>query len=131
MIIWFILQGILTVFIFMIYVSKGSYGGGEIGMAPTAVMLAVFIQFFFSVACCFVLKSYLIGKKRVFFFILNMLIYEIVYLFFSNDVPILNMSKSGLMGFLNTGYSLSSALSGVIIIIAFSIFSLIKIRGIK
>ena len=38
MISWFILQGILTIGIFIVYISNSGRSGGEVGMTPLAVM---------------------------------------------------------------------------------------------
>lgn len=126
MISWFILQSILTIGIFIVYVSNSGRSGGEIGMTPLAVMLAVFIQFLFSTALFFLLRKYVRESKRIAFFILNMLLYELAYLFFSDNLPVFKISQGGLIGFLNKGYSLSSVLSGVFTIIAFYVFNSIR-----
>lgn len=125
MISWFILQGILTIGIFIVYISNSGRSGGEVGMTPLAVLLAVFIQILFSIALFFLLKKH-VGNKRIVFFILNMLLYELAYLFFSDSVPVLKIAESGLTGFLNKGYSLSSVLSGVLTIIVFYVFNSIE-----
>ncbi|NQX40642.1 hypothetical protein SAMN05421820_10446 [Pedobacter steynii] len=126
MVIWFILQGILTISLFMTYIANSGYSGGEVGMAPSAVILAVFIQFLPSVIVFYILKRYLTGQRRVLFLIINMFLYELAYLFFTDRIPILHFSEKGLLGFLNRGYSLSSILSGIIIMVAFLIVSLRK-----
>ncbi len=128
MIAWFILQGVFTISIFTLYVANSGYSGGEVGMAPTAVIFAVFIQLLFSVAFFLLLKKFLTGSKRMVFFIFNMLFYELAYLFFSNNMPILKISETGLIGFFNKGYSLSSVLSGLFIMIVFFVVNLWRDR---
>lgn len=131
MIIWFILQGIVTIIISIIYIANGNYTDGEKAMAPMTVMIAIAIQFLISIGFFYLLKKRLIGKKRLFFFMFNMAIYELSFLFFSNSIPILDIFRSGLIGFLNRGYSLSSLISGVIIMFAFHIINLLYHKEIK
>lgn len=131
MIIWFLLQCIATIFISIVYIAHGNYADGEKAMAPLAVMLAVFIQFLISIVIFYLLKKNFRGNKRIAFFIFNMVIYELSFLFFSNSIPILDIFKSGLVGFLNRGYSLSSVFSGIFIMTAFYIFNLLHPKEIK
>lgn len=110
---------------------SGDYSGGQIGITPLAVMLAVSIQFVFSVALLYLLKRYVTGYKRIFFFIVNIILYELCFLFFADSPPILKISEPGFIGFLNKGYFLSSAVSCGFIMIAYYIFELIKRRNVQ
>lgn len=131
MIIWFILQCIITILISIIYVTKGNYGDGEKAMAPMTVMIAVFIQFLISVVVVYLLRKRIKGNNRIIFFAFNMVLYELSFLFFSNSLPIFDVFKSGFIGFINRAYSLSSIISGVLIMIAFYIFNLLYPEEVK
>ncbi|WP_316793737.1 hypothetical protein [Pedobacter frigoris] len=130
MIIWFLLQSILTIGIFISYVTMSDYSGGEVGMTPLTVMLASLIQFLFSIVFFHFLKKYLRDNRRIIFFIFSMLLYELSFLFFSPNFPLMNMSEAGLIGFLNKGYSMSSILSGLLIMVAFYSFQVLKSKSI-
>jgi len=130
MIIWFLLQSVLTVGVFITYVTMSDYSGGEVGMTPLTVMLASLIQFLFSLVFLHFLKKYLRGNNRIAFFVFNMLLYELSFLFFLPSIPLINMSEEGFIGFLNKGYSLSSIFSGTLMIAAFYIFQISKSKNI-
>lgn len=131
MIIWFVLQGVLTISIFMVYIANSGYGGGEVGMAPLAVMLAVIIQFVLSIVLFYVFRKYLTNRKCTFFFLFGMFLYELAYVFFAGGMPIFGIFEKGLIGDLNRGYSLSSIISGMIIMTAFYIFNLLYPEEVK
>ena len=130
MIIWFILQCTVTILISIAYVANGNYLDGEKAMAPMTVMIAVLIQFIISLVIFYVFKKNFKGNNRIVFFMFNMVLYELAFLFFSNSLPIFDIFKSGFIGFLNRVYSFSSLLSGVFMIIAFYVFNLIERKNI-
>lgn len=131
MIIWFLLQSVLTNVFFMTYVTMSDYSGGEVGLTPLTVMLASLIQFLFSLVFLHFLKKYLRSNKRVTFFIFNMLLYELSFLFFLPNIPLINISEGGFVGFLSKGYSFSSILSGALVIVSFYIFQISKSKSIE
>lgn len=126
MVIWFIFQSTLTIIIFLIYIINSSYSGGEIGMTPLAVILALFIQFLLSLVFLLVLKKHLTGRTRSLFFLINAVLYQLSYLFFSDNLPILGLSEIGLLGFLNKGYSLCSIFSTVFVCVMFFLYTILK-----
>lgn len=124
MIIWFLLQSLLTFISFIVLVRFGNYSGGAVGMTPLAVLLALSIQFISSIILYFALRKRVKTHQNYFFFIANMILYELSFVAFSQGMPVMNIFKSGFEGFIDRCYTFSSIISGICMIIAFLLLKL-------
>lgn len=128
MIMWSFIQCILTFVLFSIYVASSNYSGGEVGMTPLSVTLASLIQLAIIICFSYFVRNYFAGNRLIFLFIINMIVYQLAFMFFSGDPPITGIFERGLIGFLNIGYSLSSLISGLIIIVSYWFISKARIK---
>jgi hypothetical protein len=119
LVIWSFIQCILTFLLFTIYVANSHYSGGEIGMTPLAVALVSLIQLTIIIPCSYFFRYYFAGNRLIFLFIINIVVYQLAFIGVSRGIPIMGIFESGLRGFLNIGYTLSSLISGIGIIIIF------------
>src|SRR5690606_12906551 len=128
MVIWFLLQSFLTFISFIILIASSGYSGGDVGMTPLAVLLAVSIQFISSIALYFATKNLVKAGQNYIFFIIGMILYELSFAIFSQGIPILNIFTFGFEGFIDRCYTFSSIISGVCITVVFLLLRL-KRRG--
>lgn len=126
MIIWFLLQSFLTFISFIILIAFSGYSGGDVGMTPLAVLLAVSIQFISSNVLCFATKNLVKTGQNYIFFIIGMILYELSFAIFSQGIPLLNIFTFGFEGFIDRCYTFSSIISGVCITIVFLLLRLKK-----
>lgn len=124
MILYFFIQSLLTILVFMAWIMLGNFSGGEVGMTPLTVLITISIQF--------VLGSliYLLIKKRLTLNPLLMLIfyivlYEIIFYFFTGDSALRNINNEGFSGAIYRGYSFSSLIAGIITL---TLLYFIKVR---
>ncbi len=68
MVIWFLLQSLLTFISFIILIAFSDYSGGDVGMTPLAVLLAVSIQFTSSIALYFATRNLVKSSQNYIFF---------------------------------------------------------------
>lgn len=122
MIIWFLLQSLLTLISFIILIASSDYSGGYVGMTPLTVLLAVSIQFVSSIVLYFAIRNLIKANRNYVFFILNMILYELSYVVFSEGAPVLDFFNSGFEGFINRSYTLSSLMASACVMIVFLLF---------
>lgn len=126
MIIWFLLQSLLTFISFIILIASNDYSGGDVGMTPLAVLLAASIQFISLIAIYFATRNLVKSSQNYIFFIIGMILYELSFAIFSQGIPLLNIFKFGFEGFIDRCYTFSSIISGVCITIVFLLLRLKK-----
>jgi hypothetical protein len=111
-------KSVLTFIMFMIIILSSDYSGGEIGMTPLAVLIAIGIQLSISSVLFLLFNKFIKNVNNSIFLIFHILVYEFAFLFFTNNIPLMNISETGFTGYINRCYSLSSICSGIIIIIS-------------
>ncbi len=128
MVLWFLLQSILTITVFMIFILNGGYSGGNVGMTPLTVLLVTSLQFFISCALYLSVKKYFRWNANWVFILLGVVFYELLFLLISNTVPILNLFEKDFTGFIYRAYSFSSMMSAIMVLIGYGSVSFIKAR---
>jgi hypothetical protein len=122
-VIWSFIQCILTFVLFCVYVSNSSYSGGEVGMTPLSVALASIIQLVISVCCAYLVSKYFTNNSPYLLFLSNMIIYQFAFTIFSMKIPLFGIFEGGVLGFLNKGYTFSSMVSCLIIVLSYWLIS--------
>jgi hypothetical protein len=86
-------------------------------MPPLAVAFASLIQLTIIIPCSYLFRNHFAGNRLFFLFIINIVVYHLAFTVFSGEMPMTRIFESGLVGFLNIGYSLSSLISAIVIIL--------------
>lgn len=124
MILYFFIQSFLTIVIFMAWIMLGNFSGGEVGMTPLTVLITISIQFVIG-SVFYVLVRKRISVNPMLILLSYIILYEIIFFFFTGDFALSNITNEGFSGAIYRGYSFSSLISGLITI---SLFHLIKVR---
>lgn len=105
MIVFFIIQAVLTFLIHFIMVINAPYGDGEIGMISLTLILTVPVQLLISSVL------YLIFKNKIRYFIyllLSWLILELAIVILTHNIPLFSMFKPGLRGYVSSTFEIPS-----------------------
>jgi hypothetical protein len=128
MIKYFLIQSLLTITFFFLWILVGSFSDGDVGMTPYNVLIVVSLQFAIGTALYL-----LIGKRsnvnRYLTIILYVALYEVVFYLFSGSSALFNMFNDGFSGAIYRGYFLSSIFAGCITLLL--IYLLCSKEGIK
>lgn len=113
---------IITLILNAIWIYSSSYPGGDVGMIPFQTAIIVFVLLIISSALVFLNNKFFQYDFIVILFV-HLVIFELIFLYFEGKIPILNIFKDGLDGFIAKGYSFSSIIAGIIVIIWDKFFS--------
>lgn len=127
MILYFLIQSLLTFVIFMTWITLGTFSGGEVGMTPLTVLITITIQFTLgSLIYIYIKKRTTSNLLLTLFF--YMVLYEIIFYFFTGNFALSNITNEGFSGAIYRAYSFSSLIAGIIL---FTFLYFIKIRKYK
>lgn len=119
MILWLLLQSIITIIVFMIFILNGGYSGGNVGMTPLTVLFVSSLQFLVSCALYLTVKKNFHWNINWIFILLGVVFYELLFLLITNTVPILNIFEKDFTGFIYRAYSFSSVISAMSVLTAY------------
>ena len=108
----------------MAWIMLGNFSGGEVGMTPLTVLITISIQFVIG-SVIYMLVRKRISVNPLLILLSYIILYEIIFFFFTGDFALSNIANEGFSGAIYRGYSFSSLISGLITI---SLFHLIKVR---
>jgi hypothetical protein len=92
-------------------------------MTPLSVALASIIQLVISVCCAYLVSKYFTNNSPYLLFLSNMIIYQFAFTIFSMKIPLFGIFEGGVLGFLNKGYTFSSMVSCLIIVLSYWLIS--------
>ncbi|MES2812284.1 MAG: hypothetical protein V4670_07430 [Bacteroidota bacterium] len=127
MIKYFLFQSLLTLVLYVVFLTNSGIPGGVAGMTPFLVAILVLIQFVSGTVLFLIFKKYLISyRNKLLSVCFYTLLYEICAFIFYGEIIISKIFEPNYEGQLNRYYSFSSILSGIIIFII--VLSLEKIN---
>lgn len=116
MVIYFLIQSVLTLVIFLCWVFTTSHSGGAIGMTPLTVLLISSIQFAIAIIVSFFARD-LVNRYAIQVFLLYLLLYEGVFFLLNGNASVIHIFEKNSIGFIHRAYSLSSVMAGVFTIL--------------
>lgn len=125
MIIFFVIQAVLTFLIHFIMIVNAPYGDGEIGMISLALILTVPVQLLISSVL------YLIFKNKIKYFIyllLSWLILELAIILLTHNIPLLTMFEPGLRGYVSSTYEIPSLIATGLSIFSYWLYKWLRKR---
>ena len=127
MILYCLIYPILTMTFFMIWISKSTLAGGEIGMTPILVGIVLLIVFGIEMTLILILKKRLTRtRNKIIGLIIAFFLYEIVMWFMSGTLVLLESFQETFSENISGAYSFSSIISLIIILILILIKSGLK-----
>lgn len=121
---FFLLQVILNLTAFVIWVSQTDFSGGEVGMTPYLVLTVGLIQLGLGSAL-YILTNLKTKVNPLIAFLLLLLLYELIFYLFTGNFSLKNAFDQGTEGLIYKGYSFCSLITG------FPIFTFILICTIR
>lgn len=128
MILWLLLQSVITIIVFMIFILSGGYSGGNVGMTPLTVLLVSSLQFLVSSALYLTVSKNFRWNIDWAFILLGVVFYELLFLLITDTAPILDLFEKNSTGFIYRAYSFSSMISAIVVLTAYWSVSWIKGR---
>lgn len=122
-IVFYVIQVILTFLIHFIMILNSSYGDGEIGMVSLTLFIALPVQLIVSSII------YLIFKKKIYYllyFAVSWLILELVITTINHSTPLFTMFEPGLGGFVSRSFEIPSIIATCISAAIFLIYRIIS-----
>lgn len=110
----FLAHCFLTIVINVFWISFSKYQGGEVGMVPFQVVIIVIPLFIISSIITFFNSKYFF-LPNVYLIIIHLILFELLFLFFQDKIPITQITSPSLTGFLSRSYTFSSLISAVIV----------------
>jgi len=125
MILYFFIQSLLTILVFMAWIMLGEFSGGEVGMTPLTVLITISIQFVLASITYLAIKK--ISKLNpLIILIFYMMLYEIIFYIFTGNFALANIFNEAFSGAIYRGYSFSSIITGFITLILLYFFKVRK-----
>lgn len=107
-IVFFVIQAVLTFLIHFIMIINAPYGDGEISMISLTLILTVPMQLLISSVL------YLIFRNKIRYFIyllLSWLILEVAIIVLTHNMPLLSMFEPGLSGYVSSTFEIPSLIA--------------------
>lgn len=121
MILYFFIQSLLTILVFMAWIMLGKFSGGEVGMTPLTVLITISIQF---VLASTIKKIRKLNPLIVLVF--YTILYEIIFYIFTGNFALGNIFNEAFSGTIYRGYSFSSIIAGFTTLILLYLFKVRK-----